>query len=164
MAKRRLTVAAIQSSFGPDMAANIAKIEGFVREAAKRGAQVVLAPELFQSIYFPTRQDPKWFATAYPVAEHPSVIALQKLAEELDIVIPISFFEKDGPRYYNSVAIANGVVVMPVYGTPTQDAALEALQAVFPGRSVIGVPSRGLLGAGDAGGGSFHCITQQEPA
>jgi predicted amidohydrolase len=51
MAKRALTVAAIQSSFGPDMAANIAKIEGFVREAAKRGAQLVLAPELFQSIY-----------------------------------------------------------------------------------------------------------------
>ena len=53
---------------------------------------------------------------------------------------------------------------MPVYGTPTQDEALEALQAVFPDRKVIGVPSRGLLGAGDAGGGSFHCITQQEPA
>jgi agmatine deiminase len=52
---------------------------------------------------------------------------------------------------------------MPVYGTPTQVVALDALQAVFPGRTVIGVPSRGLLGAGDVGGGSFHCITQQEP-
>ena len=54
------------------MAANIAKIEGFVREAAKRGAQVVLPPELFQSIYFPTRQDPKWFEMAKPASEHPS--------------------------------------------------------------------------------------------
>ena len=59
--------------------------------------------------------------------------------------------------------IANGVVVVPVYGTATQDAALAALQAAFPGRTVIGVPSRGLLGCGEAGGGSFHCITQQEP-
>jgi agmatine deiminase len=68
------------------------------------------------------------------------------------------------PASHLNFVIANGVVVMPVYGTPAQDAALEALQAVFPDRSVIGVPSRGLLGAGDAGGGSFHCITQQEPA
>jgi agmatine deiminase len=67
------------------------------------------------------------------------------------------------PASHLNFVIANGVVVMPVYGTPTQDAALEALRAVFPDRKVIGVPSRGLLGAGDAGGGSFHCITQQEP-
>ncbi len=59
--------------------------------------------------------------------------------------------------------IANGVVVVPVYGTPTQATAIAALQAVFPGRKVIGVPSRGLLSCGEAGGGSFHCITQQEP-
>jgi N-carbamoylputrescine amidase len=116
MTSRTIAVAAIQSSFGPDMAANIAKIEGFVREAAKRGAQVVLPPELFQSIYFPTRQDPKWFATAYPLREHPSVIALQKLAKELTIVIPISFFEKDGPRYYNSVAVADaGGEILGIY-------------------------------------------------
>ena len=68
------------------------------------------------------------------------------------------------PASHLNFVIANGVVVVPVYGTPTEAAALDALQAVFPSRTVIGVPSRGLLGAGDAGGGSFHCITQQEPA
>jgi agmatine deiminase len=67
------------------------------------------------------------------------------------------------PASHMNFVIANGVVVVPVYGTPTQDAALEALQAVFPDRKVIGVSSRGLLGCGEAGGGSFHCITQQEP-
>ncbi len=107
MSNRTLTVAAIQTSYGDDLAENIAKTEAFVRQAAKRGAQVVLPSELFQGIYFPTRQDPKWFATALPVTEHTCVLALQKLAAELRVVIPISFFEKDGPRYYNSVAIAD---------------------------------------------------------
>jgi agmatine deiminase len=59
--------------------------------------------------------------------------------------------------------IANDVAVVPVYGTPSQEAALLALAAVFSDRKVIGVPSRGLLGCGEAGGGSFHCITQQQP-
>ncbi|MCJ7788498.1 MAG: N-carbamoylputrescine amidase [Methyloceanibacter sp.] len=107
MTARLLTVAAIQARYGPDMKANIAKTEGLVREAAKAGAQLVLPPELFQGIYFPTRQDPKWFATAYPVREHPAVLALQKLAKQLSVVIPISFFEQDGPRFYNSVAVAD---------------------------------------------------------
>jgi N-carbamoylputrescine amidase len=107
MAKRTLKVAAIQAGFGADMAANIAKVETLVRQAAKQGAQVILPPELFQGIYFPTRQDPKWFATAYPASEHPAVKAMQALAKKLKVVIPVSFFENDGPRYYNSVAIAD---------------------------------------------------------
>ena len=107
MTARSITVAAIQTSYGQDLAANIAKTEAFVREAARGGADVVLPSELFQGIYFCTRQDPKWFETAFPVDTHPCVIALKKLAGELGVVIPISFFEKDGPRYYNSVAIAD---------------------------------------------------------
>lgn len=67
------------------------------------------------------------------------------------------------PASHMNFIIANGVVVVPVYGTATQAAALDALQAVFPDRKVVGVSSKGLLGAGEAGGGSFHCITQQEP-
>jgi len=107
MAKRSITVAALQAAYGPDTKANIAKTEALIQEAAKRGAQVILPSELFQSIYFPTQQDPKWFATAYPVREHPCVLALQKLAKDLKVVIPISFFERDGPRFYNSVAVAD---------------------------------------------------------
>ena len=107
MAPRNITVAAIQTSFGTDMQANIAKVQGLARDAAAQGAQVILPPELFQGIYFPTHQHPKWFATAYPLGEHPAVLALATLAKELEVVIPISFFEKDGPRYYNSVAIAD---------------------------------------------------------
>ena len=107
MGNRMLSVAAVQAAFGPDMRANIAKVERLVREAAKRGAQVILPPELFQGIYFPTHQDPKWFATAYSADEHPAVVALCQLAAELGVVIPISFFEKSGPHYFNSAAIAD---------------------------------------------------------
>jgi agmatine deiminase len=67
------------------------------------------------------------------------------------------------PASHMNFVIANGVVVVPVYGTATQAAAIAALQAVFPGRMVIGVSSCGLLACGVAGGGSFHCITQQQP-
>ena len=107
MTKRLLTVAALQTSYGADLAANITKTEALVRKAAASGAQVILPSELFQGHYFCSRQDPKWFATARPAESHPCVTALSALARELAVVIPISFFEKDGPRYYNSVAIAD---------------------------------------------------------
>lgn len=67
------------------------------------------------------------------------------------------------PASHMNFIIANGVTVVPVYGTDTERPALEALRHVFPGRKVVGVSSRGLIGFGEAGGGSFHCITQQEP-
>ena len=67
------------------------------------------------------------------------------------------------PASHMNFVIGNGVVVVPVYGTATEEKALNALRAVFPDRKVIGLPSMGLLGAGSAGGGSFHCITREEP-
>ena len=67
------------------------------------------------------------------------------------------------PASHMNFIIANDVVVVPIYGTATEADALSALQTVFPTRAVVGVSSRGLLGSGTAGGGSFHCITQQEP-
>lgn len=95
--------------------------------------------------------------------------ATDSTGRKLDVVtIPGAGLYKNAaggisPASHMNFTIANGVVVVPVYGTPTQEAALAALQDVFPDRRVIGVSSRGLLGAGEAGGGSFHCITQQEP-
>ena len=100
-----IKVAALQAAFGEDMAANIKTVERFVRDAAKKGAQVILPPELFQGPYFCTAQEEKWFATAYPAATHPCVAAMQPLAKELGIVIPVSIFERDGPLYFNSIVI-----------------------------------------------------------
>ncbi|MDX2257492.1 MAG: agmatine deiminase family protein [Hyphomicrobiaceae bacterium] len=67
------------------------------------------------------------------------------------------------PASYMNFVIANGIVAVPVYGTATEAEALSALSAAFPGRRVVGLPSRGLIGCGEAGGGSFHCITREEP-
>jgi len=67
------------------------------------------------------------------------------------------------PASHMNFVIANVVVVVPVYGTPSASEALQTLQKLFPTRKVVGVPSHGLLGSGDAGGGSFHCITREEP-
>jgi agmatine deiminase len=68
------------------------------------------------------------------------------------------------PASHVNFVIANGVVAVPVYGTPSADRAVASLQDIFPDRKVVGLPSRGLLGSGIAGGGSFHCITREEPA
>jgi N-carbamoylputrescine amidase len=109
---RTLTLAAIQASFGEDEGANIAKVAGLVREAAARGAQVVLPPELFQGPYFCVTQDERWFAHAHPWREHPCVVSLAPLAAELGVVLPISIFEREGPHYFNSL------VMVDADGTP----------------------------------------------
>ena len=107
MMGRSLTLGVIQTAYGEDMAANIARTAGFVREAAARGAQVVLPSELFQGPYFCVTQEERWFATAHPWREHPCVTALAPLAAELGVVIPISIYEREGPHYYNSLVMAD---------------------------------------------------------
>lgn len=113
---RTVSVAALQTAYGADMAANIAKTEVLVREAAGKGAQVILPSELFQGEYFCVSQEEKWFATAYPWRDHPAVLAMQKLAAELNVVIPTSIYEKEGPHYFNSlVMIDAGGDLLGVY-------------------------------------------------
>ncbi|MBL8548876.1 MAG: N-carbamoylputrescine amidase [Hyphomonadaceae bacterium] len=113
---RTLKVAAMQAAFGEDIDANIAKVSALAREAAKQGAQVILPPELFEGPYFCVAQEERWFANAKPVGEHKAVLAMQKLAKELKVALPTSFFERDGPAYYNSLAMigADGAL-MGVY-------------------------------------------------
>ncbi len=104
---RTITVAALQTSYSEDMAANISKTEDLIRRAAGQGAQAILPSELFQGHYFCVSQEERWFATAYPWREHPAVKAIAPLAGELGVVIPISIFEREGPHYYNSVVMAD---------------------------------------------------------
>lgn len=102
---RILTVAALQTAYGDDMDANIARTIALVREAAGQGAQVIQPSELFQGPYFCVTQQEGWFAKAYPWREHPCVLALAPVAAELGVVIPVSIYEREGPHYFNSVVI-----------------------------------------------------------
>jgi len=103
----KITVAALQLAFGENTVANIRAVAELVREAHSKGAKVVLPPELFEGPYFCRVEDESRFADARVVAEHPSVLAMQELAAELKIWIPTSFFEAEGPHYYNSLAMVN---------------------------------------------------------
>lgn len=76
-----------------------------VREAAARGAQVILLPELFELPYFCTEQDARHLAWALPMEGHPTLQRLQTLAAELGVVLPVSFFERAGQVFYNTVAV-----------------------------------------------------------
>ncbi|WCM26162.1 N-carbamoylputrescine amidase [Sphingomonas sp. QA11] len=100
-----ITVAALQLAFSSDIDANIAHVSELVREAASKGAQVILPPELFEGEYFCRVEDEGLFANAKPVGQHKAVLAMQTLAAELGVTIPTSFFEADGPHHYNSLAM-----------------------------------------------------------
>ncbi len=108
-----MIVAAIQTSFSDDLEADVARVAALVAEAAGRGAQVVLPPELFQGHYFCKTEDEGNFARAFPLKEHPAVHAMRDAARDLGVVIPTSYFERDGQHYYNSLALvdADGAVL-----------------------------------------------------
>lgn len=111
-----ISVAAIQCALPGPADANIAVVEKHVREAAAQGAKIILPPELFEGPYFCQVEELSWFETAKPVSEHPSVLAMQALAKELQVYIPTSFFERDGHHYYNSLAMIDDAGdVMGVY-------------------------------------------------
>ena len=102
---RTISVAALQTAYGEDLQANIDKTIGLVREAASRGAQVILPSELFQGPYFCVSQEERWFGHAYEWREHPCVTQLAPVARELGVAIPVSIFEREGPQYYNSLVM-----------------------------------------------------------
>jgi len=105
MTDRKITVAALQLPLLGPASENIDAVSDLVARAAQEGAQIILPPELFEGPYFCKVEDEALFASARPTAEHPSVRAMAKLAKQLDVAIPTSFFEKDGPHYYNTLAM-----------------------------------------------------------
>ena len=100
-----ITVAAVQMSCGRDVQENIQHADSLVRSAAEKGAQIILLPELFERQYFCQERRYEYYAFAKPVSENDAVQHFIKLAKELQAVLPISFYERDGNVLYNSVAV-----------------------------------------------------------
>lgn len=108
-----VTVAATQMSCSWNKQDNLDKAEQLVRDAAKAGAQIILLQELFETPYFCIEIDLEHFALATTVAQNPAIQKFAAVAKELDVVLPISFYELAGPVRYNSIAIidADGEVI-----------------------------------------------------
>lgn len=108
-----VTLAATQMACGRDTAANLDRAEELVREAAGRGARIVLLQELFETPYFCPDQKQELFALARPFDANPVIARFAALAAELSVVLPVSFFERANNAYFNSLAMvdADGTVL-----------------------------------------------------
>jgi len=109
----KTTVAITQLSFVDDYEQNIRKADDVIRKVAKQGAQIVLLSELFEGLYFCQTEDYKKFDLAEEAASSKTLQHFQALAKELKVVLPISFFEKAGNVYFNSLAVidASGAIL-----------------------------------------------------
>ena len=104
---RDVTIAITQMSCGRGRQDNIERAEALVREAAEQGANVILLPELFETRYFCQDETGDPFDLAAPADGHATIACMSALAAELGVVIPVSFFERHGNNYYDSVAMVD---------------------------------------------------------
>ncbi|MBQ4046502.1 MAG: N-carbamoylputrescine amidase [Lachnospiraceae bacterium] len=102
---RKVTAAAVQMSCLGTVDENIAKAERYVRQAAAKGAEIVLLSELFERWYFCQERRYDYYDFARPLGENAAVKHFKKVARELGVVLPVSFYEKDENVLYNSVAV-----------------------------------------------------------
>jgi len=102
---RTVTVATTQMACGWDKQQNIDTATELVTKAAKAGANIVLLQELFETPYFCQVHDFDYFQLATSVADNAAINHFKALAKELDIVLPISFYEKSGNTFFNSVTV-----------------------------------------------------------
>ena len=104
---REVTLAATQMTCSKNNTENIDKAESIIRKAAEMGAQIILIQELFESTYFCMDQKDELFQLSKPFENHPTIERMAKLASELNVVLPISFFEKANRAHYNAIAVIN---------------------------------------------------------
>lgn len=110
---RQLIAAAVQISCTDEIEANLDKLEHHVRAAARRGAQLVVLQELFEGVYFCMDEDKRHNVRARPLDGHPTVARMAALARETGTVLPVSLFERDGSRLFNTLVMidADGKVL-----------------------------------------------------
>lgn len=104
---RKVTVAATQMEVSWDSAGNMNKAETLIREAAGKGANVILIQELFETPYFCIEQEAKHFDLATSLEDNKNLVRFQHLAKELEVVLPFSWFEKVNRAFFNSVAMVD---------------------------------------------------------
>ena len=104
---REVTLAATQMTCSKNSSENIDKAESIIRKAAGMGAQIILIQELFESTYFCMDQKDELFGLAKPFENNPTLEKMSKLASELKVVLPVSFFEKANRAHYNAIAVIN---------------------------------------------------------
>ena len=102
---RQVTIATIQMKCSISVKENLVKAENMVREAAERGANVILLPELFERPYFCQERRYEYYEFAKSIEENDAIRHFLPIAKELSVVLPISFYEKAGNRLYNSIAV-----------------------------------------------------------
>ncbi|MDN5303359.1 MAG: N-carbamoylputrescine amidase [Fusobacteriaceae bacterium] len=102
---RKVKVAATQMACSWDIDENIKNAEKLVREAHSKGAQIILLQELFETVYFCQKEKPDFFKYAVELEENKAVKHFQKIAKELNVVLPISFYERKNRAKYNSIAV-----------------------------------------------------------
>jgi N-carbamoylputrescine amidase len=102
---RPVTVAATQFACTWDLPANLNRAEQLVRQAHSQGAQVILLQELFATPYFCIEQDVRHLKLAQSVSDSAILRRFGALAAELQVVLPISFFERAGQVYFNSLVM-----------------------------------------------------------
>jgi N-carbamoylputrescine amidase len=109
----QVTVAATQMACGWDRAANIANAERLVRDAAARGAQVILIQELFETPYFCKDHLASHFELASSIADNVAIARLSAVAAELGVVLPLSVFERANNAYFNTLVMvdADGAIL-----------------------------------------------------
>lgn len=110
---RQVKVAALQFSCSRDVQENINKAEKMVREAADNDSNIILLPELFERQYFCQEKRYDYYDYALPLEKNPAVNRFKEVAKELGVVIPVSFYERDIDRLFNTVAMidADGSVL-----------------------------------------------------
>lgn len=102
---RKVKVAATQMGCSSNINENIRRAEALVRKAAGMGAQIILLQELFETPYFCQKEKSDYYAYAAELSENKAVNHFKKIALELGVVLPISFYEKKNNARYNSVAV-----------------------------------------------------------
>ena len=101
----KVKVAATQMSCSWELDQNISKAKNIIVQAAKKGANIILLQELFQSPYFCIEYDEKIFHLAQTFENNKVLKEMSELCKELNVVLPISYFERSNNAYFNSVAV-----------------------------------------------------------